>query len=99
MSIASFFGWNEDKIKSLGVKTEGTVTKITTVTAIKINKKPVRKNALDGAVFPHIIEVSYTAKGKEYRGKRFLDYTKHCPSKGSKIEVFYDSSNPDKFAI
>ncbi len=99
MNLSSFFGWNGDKIKSLGVKTVGTVTNVKTVTAIKVNTKPVRANALDGAKFPHIIEFTYEVNGKEYKGKRFLSYSQFCPPKGSKIEIFYDSADPSKYTI
>lgn len=33
---------------------------------LKINKKPVRTQALDGAAFPYIIKVKYTVDGNDY---------------------------------
>ena len=36
---------------------------------LKINTKPVRKHALDGAVFPYILTVRYSVNGTEFTGK------------------------------
>ena len=33
---------------------------------LKVNTKPIRMHALDGAVFPHIIKVKYTVNDTEY---------------------------------
>lgn len=99
MKLSYFFGWSDNKIKSLGIKAIGTVIDVKTMTAIKVNTRSVRKNALDGAEFPHIIEFAYDVNGKKYKGKRFLSYAKPCPLKDSKIEIYYDSTDPAKYAI
>ena len=40
-------------------KTVGTVVSVKKQWWLKVNTKPVRMHALDGATFPHIIKVSY----------------------------------------
>ncbi len=47
-------------------KTTGTVTELKRLWWIKINTKPARKHALDGALFLHRGKVRYTANGTEY---------------------------------
>lgn len=40
-------------------ETKGTVMSDAKQWWLKVNRKPVRANALDGATFPHIIKVQY----------------------------------------
>ena len=47
-------------------ETMGTVISVKKQWWLKINTKPVRTHALDGAIFPHIIKVQYTVDGKTY---------------------------------
>ena len=41
-------------------ETTGTVISVTKQWWLKVNRKPVRTHAMDGAAFPHIIKVKYT---------------------------------------
>ena len=46
-----------------GGQTEGTVTEVKTCYWFKVNTKPVRTHAGDGAVYPHIIHFTYNVAG------------------------------------
>lgn len=46
-------------------ETMGTVISVTKQWWLKVNRKPVRVHAMDGAAFPHTIKVKYTIDGKE----------------------------------
>jgi len=82
-----------------GGQTEGVVTEVKTCWWIKINTKPVRRHALDGALFPHIIHFTYHVAGKTYTGKRWIQWNKRCPVKDEKITVHYEENAPEKFAV
>ena len=41
-------------------ETTGTVISVTKQWWLKVNRKPVRAHAMDGAAFPHTIKVKYT---------------------------------------
>ena len=47
-------------------ETMGTVISVTKQWWLKVNRKPVRAHAMDGAAFPHTIKVKYTIDGKDY---------------------------------
>lgn len=47
-------------------ETTGTVISVTKQWWLKVNRKPVRTHAMDGAAFPHIIKVKYTIGVKDY---------------------------------
>ena len=49
-----------------GGQTEGTVTEVKTCYWFKVNTKPVRTHAGDGAVYPHIIHFTYNVAGQTY---------------------------------
>ena len=56
---------------------EGLLQKCTVVSVkkqwwLKVNTKPVRMHALDGAAFPHIIKVSYMVNGTEYFKRKWI---------------------------
>ena len=50
-------------------ETTGTVISVSKQWWLKINTKAVRKYPMDGAVFPHIIKVTYIVNGKNTRVK------------------------------
>jgi len=77
-------------------KTVGKVIKVHKCWWIKVNTKPVRLHALDGAAFPHIVTVEYEANGRKYMKKKFLNYDITCPKVGSNIELYYEISNPKR---
>ncbi|WKK94649.1 sugar ABC transporter permease [Clostridioides difficile] len=53
-------------------ETMGTVISVTKQWWLKVNRKPVRAHAMNGAAFPHIIKVEYTISGKDYTCKNGL---------------------------
>lgn len=77
-------------------KTMGVVTKVHKCWWLKINTKTARKNALDGANFPHIITVRYAVAGKIYNKRKFIKPSDRCPGYDENIGVWYDKSNPGK---
>ena len=81
------------------MKTTGTVIKVHKCWYIKVNQKPVRTHALDGAAFPHIVTVEYEANGQKYAKKKFLNYNITCPNVGSNVDVYYNSENPKKIKL
>ena len=87
-----------EKIVSENKKTTGTVTAVKTCWWIKINTKPARLHALDGAKFPHIIHFTYAVNGAAYRGSSCIDWHLRCPSTGEAITVFYSENDPAKYA-
>lgn len=82
-----------------GERTKGTVTEVKTCWWLKVNTKPVRRNMFDGAVFPHIIQFTYTVNGEAYQGKRYVNWNKQCPQKGEKLTVYYEKEAPARYAV
>ena len=82
-----------------GGQTEGTVTEVKTCYWFKVNTKPVRTHAGDGAVYPHIIHFTYNVAGQTYTGKRYVQWNKGRPVKGEKLTVYFEKENPSKFAV
>lgn len=82
-----------------GGQTEGLVTAVKTCWWLKVNTKPVRRHALDGALFPHIIHFTYSVDGQTYKGKRYVNWNKRCPVKDERITVHYERENPEKYAV
>jgi len=82
-----------------GEKTEGVVTEVKTCWWLKVNTKPVRRSAIDGALFPHIIHFTYSVGGQVYKGKRYVNWNKRCPVKDERITVHYEAENPEKYTV
>ena len=82
-----------------GNQTEGSVTQVKTCFWLKVNTKPIRKHAGDGALFPHIIHFTYRVGGKSYTGKRYVNWNRRCPVKDEKITVHYEPNEPEKYAV
>jgi len=80
-------------------KTTGTVLKATKQWWLKINTKPIRKHALDGAIFPYIIKVQYTVDGTDYIKRKWIGATQPVPEVGSSVQVMYDSTKPSKAKV
>ena len=99
MNILNCFGIGVDDIISKNIFTEGIVTEVKTCWWLKVNKKPIRTSASDGAVFPHIICFTYKVNGKEYTGRLFADWNVRCPAKSEFITVYYDKDAPEKYAV
>jgi len=74
--------------------TSGTVIKISKQWWLKINTKPVRMHALDGAIFPHIIKVQYVVDGRIYCKRKWIRAGCPVPPIGKAVEVRYREDRP-----
>lgn len=77
-------------------ETIGTVISVTKQWWLKVNTKPIRMHALDGAVFPHIIKVKFTVDGKDYIKRKWIRAGDPVPSAGSSVKVTYSDNKPSK---
>ncbi len=80
-------------------KTIGTILSVKKQWWLKVNTKPIRKHALDGATFPHIVTVKYTVDGNEFIRKKWLKACVTPPSVNGQVEVVYREDKPDKFRL
>ncbi len=80
-------------------ETKGTVAAVATQWWLKINTKPVRLGALDGAIFPHIVKVIYSVNGTEYTRRKWVSAGSPVPSVGSTVTVVYSQDKPQKARI
>ena len=80
-------------------ETIGTVLSAKKQWWLKVNTKPIRMGAFDGATFPHIIKVQYVVDGNTYTKKKWIGAGKEVPAVGSKLTVLYFSNKPSKAKI
>ena len=80
-------------------ETTGTVVSAAKQWWLKVNTKPIRTHALDGATFPYIIKVRYTADGVEYFKRKWIGVGKPVPAVGSSVKVLYSAEKPDKAKV
>ena len=80
-------------------ETIGTVLSVATQWWLKVNTKPIRMGALDGATFPHIMKVQYVVDGNTYIKRKWIGAGKEVPAVGSKVTVLYSSDKPAKAKI
>ncbi len=80
-------------------ETKGKVIAVKTQWWLKINTKPIRKHAMDGAIFPHIVKVQWRADGKDYCKRKWLSAGRPTPQVGSSVDVTYLTENPKKAVI
>lgn len=80
-------------------QTAGTVVATTKQWWLKVNRKPMRMHALDGAEFPYIIKIEYTVDGKAYRKRKWISAGNPVPKVGSNVQVMYNSEKPSKAKI
>ena len=80
-------------------KTVGIVIGVYKQWWLKVNTKPIRIGALDGANFPHIIKVRYVVNGNTYTKRKWIGAGKAVPTVGSKLTVLYCSDKPSKAKI
>ena len=66
---------------------------------LKVNRKPVRAHAMDGAAFPHTIKVKYTIDGKDYICRKWIGAGNKVPDKGTTIKVTYCEDKPSKAIV
>lgn len=74
----------------------GTVVATTKLWWLKINRKPVRLHALDGAAFPCVIKVEYSVDSRTYTMRKYISAGERVPTVGSKVTVAYHSGRPAK---
>ena len=77
-------------------QTVGTVIAVSKQWWLKVNSKPARTHALDGASFPHIIKFSYSVDGKEYTKRKWINAGQPVPKVGSSVQVLYSAGRPSK---
>ena len=80
-------------------KTTGTVLSVSKQWWLKINTKPIRTHALDGAIFPYIIKVKYSVNGKLYCKRKWIHAGNPVPCVGDFVMVEYDENKPKKVKI
>ena len=80
-------------------ETIGTVRSVAKQWWLKVNKKPIRMGALDGAAFPHIIKVEYVVDGNTYTKRKWIGAGKPVPDVGSELTVRYCADKPGKAKI
>ena len=80
-------------------ETMGTVLSAAKQWWFKVNTKPIRMGALDGAAFPHIIKVQYDVDGTTYTKRKWIGAGQAVPAVGSEVTVLYCSGKPGKAKI
>ena len=78
-------------------RTEGTVISVKKQWWLKVNTKAVRIGPLDGARFPHIVTVEYTADGAKMKKSKWLGASIDPPSVNGRVAVYYREDKPSKF--
>lgn len=81
------------------IQTTGTVIAAAKQWWMKVNRKPIRMHALDGAEFPYIIKIEYTVDGKTYIKRKWINAGKTVPKLGSNVQILYDSDKPSKAKV
>ena len=79
--------------------TIGTILSVKKQWWLKVNAKPIRKHALDGATFPHIVTVKYSVDGNEIVKKKWLKSFVAPPSVNEQVAVIYRTDKPTKFRL
>ena len=80
-------------------RTTGIVTEVKKIWWIKVNTKPIRKHALDGAEFPHSISVRYVVGGVEFTKRAYVPWRISPPSKGDEVTVNYNADRPSQSKV
>lgn len=80
-------------------ETTGKVVAVKKQWWLKVNSKPVRLSAMDGATFPYIIKVEYTVNGQVYTKRKWISAGCAIPEAGSSVTVSYDESKPSRSKV
>lgn len=80
-------------------ETPGTLLSVRKLWWLKVNTKPIRAHLMDGAVFPHILQIQYTANGKSYICKKWLRLGQGVPAIGTILKVYYRKDKPSKARV
>ena len=81
------------------IRTTGKILKVHKCWWLKVNKSPVRINDLDGALFPHLMTVSYSVNGKKYKKTKFIGLRENLIGIFGTVDVFYDKDKPSRCTI
>ncbi len=77
-------------------QTTGTVVAVSRQRWLKVNQKPFRLHALDGASFPHIVKIRYTVDGRSYVCRAWAGAGIRPPGVGEAAAVFYREDRPSR---
>lgn len=88
-----------DEIIAQNNCTKGKIEKVTKCWWVKVNKKAARTNGLDGALFPHLMTVSYSVNGKKYKKTRYIGLKESLICIFGTVDVFYDKNKPSRCTI
>ena len=80
-------------------RTTGTIISAKKQWWLKINKKPIRSGALDGAAFPYIVEIRYEVDGKEYIKRKWIGTEYPVPVEGSTVQLAFEENQPEKIKV
>lgn len=80
-------------------ETTGTILRVSKQVWLKVNSKPIRTGAMDGATFPHIITAEYTVDGKRYVCRKWVRAGVAVPPTGSAIRISYAEDRPSRGKI
>lgn len=80
-------------------ETTGKVISVSKQWWLKVNTRAVRKGTMDGAVFPHIIKVSYTVGGTKYVKRKWIGAGLPVPGEGSSVKIIYEGDSPKRAKI
>ena len=80
-------------------QTTGVILSVKKQWWLKVNTKPVRTSALDGATFPHIVQVLYSVDGVEYIKRKWLGASIAAPTVNQQVTVFYREDKPTKIRL
>ena len=88
-----------DKIIAQNNIVKGTIQKVTKCWWTKVNTKPVRMHALDGAIFPHIMTFTYEVDGIQYKKRKHIGLRADAIGIFGNVDVYYDKDKPSKCEI
>lgn len=77
-------------------QTNGTVVSVARQWWLKVNTKAVRFGPMDGAMFPHIVKVTYQVDGREYTKRKWFPAGAPVPFVGGAVTVSYETEKPSK---
>ena len=83
----------------LNKETTGVVMEAKKQWWLKVNTKPIRMHAMDGATFPYIIRVKYTVEGKEYMRRKWIHAGHPVPAVGNTVRVAYCADKPQRSKV
>ena len=93
------FSQKLSEVLAVYIETTGKVISVSKQWWFKVNTKPIRAIGTDGAIYPHIIKVRYSAGGKDYIKRKWFDAFNAVPKVGDTVKVSYDSVTPSKAKV